>query len=144
MKAKGLILLAAGLGTVAIFGYWLTGWRLPPSGLNAYFDQVIEQADVSDRFDFDGGGWDREDVTGIICNRVDVSVLRGLGMSDKPVWPIPFDDEPSRPTYVWKQNQHKGLIAACQSHSLRYLEIEIDAETFACSAHVSVFPSCDL
>ena len=116
----------------------------PNPELQALFQRVINDAAISDQFDWNGDGWDSEDVTDKICGRVDLATLVTLGMSDKDIWPTSFDGAASRPTYVWGVNQRKGFFAACEDHSIRRLRIEIDAETLVCTATVQPFPTCDM
>jgi hypothetical protein len=116
----------------------------PKTEIEIYFAKVLNEADVSDHYDWTGNGWDSEDVTDKVCDRVDVSILLGLGMSKEPIWPAPRDGTEVRPTYVWQMGQDKGFFAACEDHSIRQLRIEIDAETLACTATVMPYPTCDM
>jgi hypothetical protein len=111
----------------------LTGFH-PRSGDEAYFQQVINEADISDS-SLDPG-WDSEDVTGTVCNRVDTNSLNGLG--------LPLGVNITKPgSDIWTVKQDKGLLAACADHTQRYLEIAIDRTSSICTATVSVFPTCD-
>lgn len=136
-----VVLGAIALGIGLLIAQAFIGWR-PRFGLEADLQRIIRSAEISDYYG--NPGWDREDVTDKVCPQVDVSVLKRLGMNDKPVWPMPFDGEPSRPTYLWRMIQDKGLGDICRTRSNRYLEISIDAETMVCAAEVSVLPQCDL
>ena len=122
-----------GLWLVLSIVGWLTGFH-PRFGIEAHFQQVIGQADISDR-NLDPG-WDKEDVTGKVCDRVDAASLSGIG--------LPVGINVTRPgSDVWTVKQDKGLLAACADHAQRYLEIAIDRKTLTCTATVSVFPTCD-
>ena len=134
------LLIVCGLFFAILVADALIGWR-PRSGLDAHFQRVISEAQISDRYG--NPGWDAEDATSRVCDLVDVAILKGLGMRDAPIWSYPFDNQESRPVYVLSVVQDKGLVAACRDHSQRYLRIEIDAETFVCTATVSVRPTCD-
>ncbi|MBE0580276.1 hypothetical protein [Devosia sp.] len=137
LAVTGAVIVGIGL----LLGPAFIGWR-PRFGLEADFQQVIRDAAVSDYYG--NPGWDREDVTEEVCPRVNVAVLKGLGMNDKPIWPMPFDGEPARPTYRWRMVQDAGLVDICRTRSNRYIEINIDAETLVCAAEVSVLPQCDM
>jgi len=116
----------------------------PNPELQALFQRVINDATISDHYDWHGNGWDRADVTEKICGRVDLGTLVALGMSNKPVSSVTVNGETPRPTYVWQVDQRKSFVAACQDHSIRRLRIKIDAETLACTASIQPFPTCDM
>lgn len=142
-----ILIAAAGMisvGCILLFGLLKMNSPGPVPELQALFQQVISDAAISDQYDWDGAGWDREDVTAKICDRVDVATLVALGMSEKPIWSMPLNGAASKPTYVWGVNQRKSFVAACQDHSIRRLRIEIDAETLACTASIQPFPTCDM
>jgi hypothetical protein len=121
----------------------LSGTSEHGTPLERDFQLIIREANISDRFDSGGRGWDSEDVSTQVCGRVDVATLKGLGMNGAPTWPMTFNGEPSRARYSWQMMQDKSLWDICATHSNRFLQINIDAETMVCSAEVSVLPQCD-
>ena len=139
LAALGLVLVALGIL------YGLLRLNSPSNPTEALLARVIDEAEISDHFDWNGGeGWDSEDVTNKVCHRVDVAALQKLGMAKRPVWPTPANGEPSRPTFVWEVTQDKDWQDVCGDQSIRRLRIEIDAETLVCRAIVTPFPACDL
>ena len=149
MKASKIfrvILLAMVIGIGGVIADWLIGWR-PRFGLEADFQRVINEAQVADYYrGSEGGGWDEEDVTDKICDRVDRSILNDLGLpvDDRTRWRFPVNGTIDKPQDIWTIHQDKGAIAACRDRSARFLKIGIDRHTSVCSAWVSVMPNCDL
>jgi hypothetical protein len=115
----------------------------PRDPMIAEFHRIIDDADVSDRYE---GGWDIEDATDRICPVVDSAKLEQLGLphTTTDTGPVRIEGGWDEVADVWIVREVKDFASACADKSKRYLRIEIGQETQQCRAFVSVSPFCDL
>jgi hypothetical protein len=132
LTAIGAIVLVLAVAlAVQLFG------TAPKFGMEAYFQQVIAEAQLRDGYS-STTGWDKADVSGRICDRVSVVSLNSLGLEmSEQVAGRP------KPANVWRVQENKSLWDVCRDHFHRVLDIAIDKETMVCTATVRDLPECD-